>query len=113
MCRKQLTDRFNTTVLHDTIMQILDKFMSTGSPHHWVNYLMPEDARWVELATAFSSESTVLPDVTKFEQLMLETRSVISRYVCGFLGATIDAINRINCEDNCMILISYSEFTNH
>ncbi|XP_061988334.1 peroxisome biogenesis protein 3-2 [Rosa rugosa] len=75
---KQLTERFNTTVLHDTIMQMLDKFMSTGSPHHWVNYLMPEDARWVELATAFSSDSTVLPDVTKFEQLMLETRSVIS-----------------------------------
>ncbi|XP_050378644.1 peroxisome biogenesis protein 3-2-like [Argentina anserina] len=75
---KQLTDRFNTTVLRDTIMQILDKFMSTGSHHHWVNYLMPEDARWVELTTAFSSDSTVLPDVTKFEQLMLETRSVIS-----------------------------------
>ncbi|KAL6183263.1 hypothetical protein ACLB2K_044674 [Fragaria x ananassa] len=75
---KQLTDRFNTAVLRDTIMQILDKFMSTGSPHHWVNYLMPEDARWAELATAFSSDSTVLPDVTKFEQLMLETRSVIS-----------------------------------
>ncbi|KAL6181458.1 hypothetical protein ACLB2K_048113 [Fragaria x ananassa] len=75
---KQLTDRFNTAVLCDTIMQILDKFMSTGSPHHWVNYLMPEDARWAELATAVSSDSTVLPDVTKFEQLMLETRSVIS-----------------------------------
>ncbi|XP_004299550.1 PREDICTED: peroxisome biogenesis protein 3-2 isoform X2 [Fragaria vesca subsp. vesca] len=75
---KQLTDRFNTAVLRDTIMQILDKFMGTGSPHHWVNYLMPEDARWAELATAFSSDSTVLPDVTKFEQLTLETRSVIS-----------------------------------
>ncbi|KAL6178208.1 hypothetical protein ACLB2K_049727 [Fragaria x ananassa] len=75
---KQLTDRFNTAVLRDTIMQILDKFMSTGSPHHWVNYLMPEDARWAELVTAFSSDSTVLPDITKFEQLMLETRSVIS-----------------------------------
>ncbi|KAL6175656.1 hypothetical protein ACLB2K_052295 [Fragaria x ananassa] len=75
---KQLTDRFNTAVLCDTIMQILDKFMSTGSPHHWVNYLMPEDACWAELVTAVSSDSTVLPDVTKFEQLLLETRSVIS-----------------------------------
>ncbi|XP_009347780.2 peroxisome biogenesis protein 3-2 isoform X2 [Pyrus x bretschneideri] len=75
---KQLKDSFNTTVLHATIMEILEKFMSTGDPHHWVNYLMPEDARWHELATAFSNDNVPLPDVTKFDQLMLETRAVIS-----------------------------------
>ncbi|RXH96612.1 hypothetical protein DVH24_009116 [Malus domestica] len=75
---KQLKDSFNTTVLHATIMEILEKFMSTGDPHHWVNYLMPEDARWHELATAFSNDNIPLPDVTKFDQLMLETRAVIS-----------------------------------
>lgn len=78
MCRKQLRDSFNATVLHATIIQILDKFMSTGDPHHWVNYLMPE----LELATAFSNDNTLLPDVNKFEQLMVETRAVISRYAC-------------------------------
>lgn len=92
MCRKQLRDSFNATVLHATIMQILDKFMSTGDPHHWVNYLMPEDARGLELATAFSNDNTLLPDVTKFEQLMVETRAVISRYACDVRDAALSAV---------------------
>uniref|UniRef100_A0A6N2KML5 Peroxin-3 n=1 Tax=Salix viminalis TaxID=40686 RepID=A0A6N2KML5_SALVM len=40
---KKLTDLFNTTSLHETVMQILNKFMSVGSPHQWIDYLMPED----------------------------------------------------------------------
>ncbi|XP_021803245.1 peroxisome biogenesis protein 3-2 [Prunus avium] len=94
---KQLRDSFNATVLHATIMQILDKFMSTGDPHHWVNYLMPEDARGLELATAFSNDNTLLPDVTKFEQLMVETRAVISSAEFGSvadiaLRAVVDTV---------------------
>lgn len=42
---------------------------------------MPEDARLHELATASSSDDKGLSDVTKFDQLMAETRAVISRYV--------------------------------
>ncbi|CAB4281364.1 unnamed protein product [Prunus armeniaca] len=90
---KQLRDSFNATVLHATIMQILDKFMSTGDPHHWVNYLMPE----LELATAFSNDNTLLPDVNTFEQLMAETRAVISSAEFGSvadiaLRAVVDTV---------------------
>ncbi|EXB69126.1 Peroxisome biogenesis protein 3-2 [Morus notabilis] len=75
---KQLRDFINTTVLHETIIQILNTFMSIRSPHLWVGYLMPEDARLHELATASSSDDKGLSDVTKFDQLMVETRAVIS-----------------------------------
>lgn len=75
---KQLRDFINTTVLHETIIQILNTFMSLRSPHLWVGYLMPEDARLHELATASSSDDKGLSDVTKFDQLMAETRAVIS-----------------------------------
>lgn len=80
MCRKQLKDFFNSTVLHETIRQILDRFMSIGSPHHWVSYIMP-DARFDRLATASSSDSKILSDVSKFDQLMVETGAVLTRYL--------------------------------
>ncbi|GMN46291.1 hypothetical protein TIFTF001_015472 [Ficus carica] len=76
--RKQLRDHINSTVLHETIMQILDTFMSIRSPHLWADYLMPRDARLHELATASSNNDKVLSDITKFDQLMAETRAVIS-----------------------------------
>ncbi|XWS50798.1 hypothetical protein CRYUN_Cryun12cG0119600 [Craigia yunnanensis] len=75
---KQLRDFFNTTVLHQTIMQILDMFMSMGSPHHWVDCLMPEDSRLYKLATTSSSDKTNPPEFTQFDQLMFETREVLS-----------------------------------
>ena len=76
MCRKQVElDFFNTTVLHETTMQILDRFKSIGSPHHWVNYIMPVDARFYA-----SSDNRIPSEVTKFDQLMVETRSVLARY---------------------------------
>ncbi|XP_059640811.1 peroxisome biogenesis protein 3-2-like [Cornus florida] len=75
---KQLMDIFNTTVIHDTVVKILDIFMSTGSPHHWSNYLMPEDARFYKFITSSSSDNTDASDVTKFDQLMVETRAVLS-----------------------------------
>ncbi|XP_012072551.1 peroxisome biogenesis protein 3-2 isoform X2 [Jatropha curcas] len=75
---KQLGDIFNTVTLHETIMQILDLFMSRGSPHHWTDYLMPEDARLYKLATGSSSDDRITTDTTKFELLMEEARGVLS-----------------------------------
>ncbi|KAL8234234.1 hypothetical protein R6Q59_020334 [Mikania micrantha] len=78
---KQLTDIFNSIGLNETIMQILNMFMSMGRPHHWVNYLMPEDARFNK-----SEESSATPnvsDVTKLNQLMMETWTVLSSYEFG------------------------------
>lgn len=76
MRRKQVgLDFFNTTILHETTMQILDRFKSIGSPHHWVNYIMPEDARFYP-----SSDNKIPSEVTKFDQLMVETRSILARY---------------------------------
>ncbi|KAL5545037.1 hypothetical protein UlMin_008821 [Ulmus minor] len=75
---KQLRDFFNTTVLRETVMQILETFKSIRSSHLWVNYLMPEDARLHKLATDSSSDDAILSGVTKFDQLMVETRAVLS-----------------------------------
>ncbi|XP_044466205.1 peroxisome biogenesis protein 3-2-like [Mangifera indica] len=74
---KQLRDLFDTGVLHETVIQIIEMFMSMGSPHQWVDFLMPADASFYKLATASSHENTNLPDVTKFDQLMEETRAVL------------------------------------
>ncbi|XVE63994.1 hypothetical protein DITRI_Ditri07aG0065300 [Diplodiscus trichospermus] len=75
---KQLRDFFNTTVLHQTIMQILEMFMSMGSSYHWVDCLMPEDPRMYTLPAASSSDKTNPPELTHFDQLMVETREVLS-----------------------------------
>ncbi|KAG8651643.1 peroxisome biogenesis protein 3-2 [Manihot esculenta] len=76
---KQLRDPFTTTTLHETLSQILDLFMSRGSPHHWADYVMPEDARLYKQAVGSSSGETIsITDTTKFEQLMAEARAVLS-----------------------------------
>lgn len=80
MCRKQLRDFFNTKDLNETIMQILDTFMSTKDPHQWLDYLMPKDASLQTLATASNSDTAVPSGVTEFDQLMAETRAVLTRY---------------------------------
>ncbi|XAR63942.1 hypothetical protein NMG60_11024110 [Bertholletia excelsa] len=85
---KQLKDLFNFTVLCETVRQILDVFMSMGSPYCWVNYLMPEDAGFYKL------DST---NVTKFDQLMVEARGVLSSVEFGnivgiSLGRAVDAL---------------------
>ncbi|KAJ9162487.1 hypothetical protein P3X46_022254 [Hevea brasiliensis] len=76
---KQLRDVFTTTTLHETVVQILDLFMSRGSPHQWAEYMMPEDARLYKLSEGSSSGKTItITDTTKFEQLMAEARAVLS-----------------------------------
>ncbi|KAL1214083.1 Peroxisome biogenesis protein 3-2 [Cardamine amara subsp. amara] len=70
---KQLKDVITTRVLQETVMRIVDVFMSSGSPHHWIDYLMmPQDAK-LSRNTNGSSDETL----TKFHQLMVETREVL------------------------------------
>ncbi|KAF2309065.1 hypothetical protein GH714_000316 [Hevea brasiliensis] len=95
--QKELRDFFNTKTLHETVMQILDLFMSRGSPHHWADYLMPEDARVYKLALGSNSDDTIITDTTKFEQLMAEARAVLSSAEFGkvveiSLKAIVDAL---------------------
>ncbi|XP_010549092.1 PREDICTED: peroxisome biogenesis protein 3-2 [Tarenaya hassleriana] len=77
---KQLRDVYTASVLQETVMQILDVFMSSGSPHHWVDYLMtPQETRIGpnpsdNLKEVSSSDVTV----TKFDQLMVEAREVLT-----------------------------------
>eukprot|EP00258_Populus_trichocarpa_P012334 XP_002322084.3 peroxisome biogenesis protein 3-2 [Populus trichocarpa] len=75
---KKLTDLFNTTSLHETVMQILNKFMSTGSPHQWIDYLMAEDCGHYKLGPSSSIDDMILPDSMNFDQLMVEARAVLS-----------------------------------
>lgn len=76
ICRKQLRDIFNSAVLHETVMQILNTFMSMGRPHQWIDYLMPEDLRFYK---SVETDTRNVSDVTKLDQLMVETRTVLSR----------------------------------
>ncbi|KAJ6868459.1 hypothetical protein NC651_033510 [Populus alba x Populus x berolinensis] len=75
---KKLTDLFNTTSLHETVMQILNKFMSMGSPHQWIDYLMPKDCGHYKLGPSSSIDDMSLPDSMNFDQLMVEARTVLS-----------------------------------
>ncbi|XP_043693922.1 peroxisome biogenesis protein 3-1-like [Telopea speciosissima] len=93
---KQLRDLLNTSQLHETIVQILDIFMSVGAPNHWVTYLMPENAISYKHQMATSS-SVLLPDVTKLDQLLVETRAVLlsddfSNVVTISLRTVVDAL---------------------
>ncbi|GAB2298264.1 hypothetical protein Dimus_032334 [Dionaea muscipula] len=72
---KQLRDIFNPTILHDTIMEILDTFISMGRPYHWVEYLVPDDS-YLHKSTASSSDGD--GDISRFQRLMAETRAVLS-----------------------------------
>jgi hypothetical protein len=62
-------------------MQILNKFMSIGSPHQWIDYLMPEDCGHYKLGPSSSIDDMILPDSMNFDQLMVEARAVLSRYL--------------------------------
>lgn len=75
--RKQLKDVLTTKILEETVIRILDVFMSTGSPHHWIDYLMmAQDAtRHTTTTDVPSSDATV----SKFHLLITETREVLTR----------------------------------
>ncbi|KAK2991735.1 hypothetical protein RJ640_007439 [Escallonia rubra] len=77
--QKRLQDIFNTTLLHETIVQILDVFMSMEGPHSWVDYLMPKGLEFYKRVSTSSTKNINISDINKFDQLMTETRSVLSR----------------------------------
>ncbi|KAK3001400.1 hypothetical protein RJ639_022274 [Escallonia herrerae] len=75
---KRLQDIFNTTLLHETIVQILDVFMSMEGPHSWVDYLMPEASGFYKRVSTSSTKNINISDLDKFDQLMMETRSRVT-----------------------------------
>ena len=91
-------------------MQILNKFMSVGSPHQWIDYLMPEDCGHYKRGPGSSIDDTILPDSTSFYQLMVEARAVLSRYLYVLVGKNKKAYH----VSGTKIIISFTmEFTQH
>ena len=60
--------------------------MSMGSPHQWIDYLMPEDCGHYKLGPSSSIDDMSLPDSMNFDQLMVEARTVLSRYLYVLVG---------------------------
>uniref|UniRef100_A0A7N0ZUC2 Peroxin-3 n=1 Tax=Kalanchoe fedtschenkoi TaxID=63787 RepID=A0A7N0ZUC2_KALFE len=75
---KQLQDHFTPQVLRETFLQICEQFMSPATPHEWIHFLMPTEAGSSDL-TNTSTNSQMSQDESKFNQLMSETRAVLSR----------------------------------
>lgn len=75
---KQLKDVFDHPVLRETLMQMLDTFMSLGGPHSWTRYLMPKDPSMYEIPATPSGGDNEVPQYTKFGQLVAETHAVLS-----------------------------------
>lgn len=95
---KQLTSLFNNTTFDETITDILNTFMSRGSPHFWVKYIIPEDAKLH--STASGSNDTVPLDMTEFDQLVMEARGVLSSAEFGSvveisLKAVVDTLREL------------------
>ncbi|XP_078153921.1 peroxisome biogenesis protein 3-1-like isoform X2 [Carex rostrata] len=84
MKTKQLNSQFSMETVQETMMEILDLFMGIGSDLvliNWVDYILPETAsQYRELMSAANADdsSTLLMDFTKLEQLISETREVLS-----------------------------------
>lgn len=78
----QLKDPFSMPQLREAIVQMLDLFMTVGAPDNWISYVVPENVTEYRQLMATSSkgfdDSSMLMDVSKLEQLMVETRAVLS-----------------------------------
>lgn len=70
--------------LREMIIQILESFMNIGELNYWLSYLVPENVKDYKQQMAMSAngfdDSSLLMDATKLEQLLFETRAVLSRY---------------------------------
>ncbi|VVA98080.1 unnamed protein product [Arabis nemorensis] len=75
---KQLKDVLTTRTLQETVIRILDVFMSTGSPHHWVDYLMMAQDTTMLPRDNTTDVSSSYATVSKFHQLITETREVLT-----------------------------------
>uniref|UniRef100_A0A0E0EQN5 NB-ARC domain-containing protein n=1 Tax=Oryza meridionalis TaxID=40149 RepID=A0A0E0EQN5_9ORYZ len=82
---KQLKDPMGIDEVLETILQILKQFMGLCEDNSWINYLVPENANvYAQLMAVSSSgfdDSSLLKDVRKLDQLMSETRIVLSRNI--------------------------------
>ncbi|KAF3342013.1 peroxisome biogenesis protein 3-1-like isoform X2 [Carex littledalei] len=85
MKTKQLNSQFSMETVQETMMEILDLFMGVESDLvliNWVDYILPETAaQYREMMSAANANdsSSLLMDFTKLEQLISETREVLSR----------------------------------
>ncbi|KAK9750415.1 hypothetical protein RND81_02G195300 [Saponaria officinalis] len=75
---KQLNYSFDYSTLHETVMQILDTFMSMEKPQRWMDCFTLEDAQFSSLIASSSSNNFIQSNATKFDQLMAEARTVLS-----------------------------------
>ncbi|XP_056854187.1 peroxisome biogenesis protein 3-1-like [Raphanus sativus] len=76
---KQLKDVFTTRTLEETVIRILDVFMSNGSPHHWVDYLMmAQDTTMSPRDNDANDGSSSDATGTKLHRLINETREVLT-----------------------------------
>ncbi|KAF3342022.1 peroxisome biogenesis protein 3-1-like isoform X1 [Carex littledalei] len=84
MKTKQLNSQFSMETVQETMMEILDLFMGVESDLvliNWVDYILPETAaQYREMMSAANADdsSSLLMDFTKLEQLISETREVLS-----------------------------------
>ncbi|XP_018487090.1 peroxisome biogenesis protein 3-1 [Raphanus sativus] len=75
---KQLKDVLTTRTLEETVIRILDVFMSTGSPHHWVDYLMMAQDTTMSPRDNPTDGSSSDVTGTKLHRLINETREVLT-----------------------------------
>ncbi|KAG7021638.1 Peroxisome biogenesis protein 3-1, partial [Cucurbita argyrosperma subsp. argyrosperma] len=64
---KQLRDVFDTTTLRETTVRIIKIFMSTGRPHHWLDYLMPEDNQSSIRGTLSTDDDATVTNINNAE----------------------------------------------
>ncbi|KAG0491012.1 hypothetical protein HPP92_007875 [Vanilla planifolia] len=80
---KQLKNPFSVEKLREVILQILELLLRTETPNYWISFLVPENATsyWQMTFPSSSAEgSSALMDVSKLEQLVSETREVLSSH---------------------------------
>ncbi|KAG6510763.1 hypothetical protein ZIOFF_028799 [Zingiber officinale] len=81
---KQLKETISMAQLREIMIQILDMFMNIGSLNYWITYLVPENVSCYKQQIAMSAngfeDASLFMDATKLDQLLVETRSVLSRY---------------------------------
>ncbi|PUZ70310.1 hypothetical protein GQ55_2G218200 [Panicum hallii var. hallii] len=79
---KKLKDLMSTDEVLQTVLQILDMFMSLCEDNSWIKYLIPDDAsvqaQLMAVSTSGFDDSSLLNDFRKLEQLMAETRVVLA-----------------------------------
>lgn len=78
-----------------------------GRPRHWVEYFMPDDAKLPNLTPSVSSNNLILSDVSKFDQLMTETQTVLSRYASNPLLQSLQVL----CSTGLLLIAENVLFT--